>query len=316
MGDAFDSRKGVDYSALEWAQTYIFNPLRDYEVHLIAGNHDCYYKSHNDTNSIEVLLKEYENIATYSRPSTVMLQGDCPVVLLPWVSADLKAEAIESLKDTVKYPGDYLFGHLELDGFSPYKGMTFTSSSKDRFGSLSNRALFDRFKKVFSGHFHTRSDDGHIFYIGNPYEIRWNDVHDQRGFMLFETETGKCKYVNNPYTLFDILEWTENEEENLKLKVEPYINKFIQLRVSSKPDPVTLYSYVSRLTEAGALGVKVVDNSMMREEEGVEVDTSLVNEDTMALITKYLNVAEIESQGLNPKRIQQLIADIYTEASI
>ena len=42
--------------------------------------------------------------------------------------------------------------------------------------------LYQKFTKVFSGHYHTRSNDGRIFYIGNPYEMFWNDVNDDRGF--------------------------------------------------------------------------------------------------------------------------------------
>ena len=42
---------------------------------------------------------------------------------------------------------------------------------------------------VYSGHFHTRSTDGKINYLGNPYEMYWNDVNDTRGFHIFDTDT-------------------------------------------------------------------------------------------------------------------------------
>jgi len=45
MGDAFDSRKSIDYQSLEWAKRVVFEPLRDYEVHMIIGNHDCKKKN-------------------------------------------------------------------------------------------------------------------------------------------------------------------------------------------------------------------------------------------------------------------------------
>ena len=62
--------------------------------------------------------------------------------------------------------------------------------------------LFENYKKVFSGHYHTRSSDGKIFYLGNPYEMFWNDVNDERGFHIFDTETLEHTSVNNPYRLF------------------------------------------------------------------------------------------------------------------
>jgi DNA repair exonuclease SbcCD nuclease subunit len=52
-----------------------------------------------------------------------------------------------------------------------------------------SRSIFDNFTKVFSGHYHTRSTNGTVFYLGNPYEMYWSDVNDTRGFHIFDTET-------------------------------------------------------------------------------------------------------------------------------
>ena len=51
---------------------------------------------------------------------------------------------------------------------------------------------FSKFKKVFSGHYHTRSNDGKIFYMGNPYEMFWTDYEDKRGFVVFEDQPGEA----------------------------------------------------------------------------------------------------------------------------
>jgi metallophosphoesterase superfamily enzyme len=57
MGDAFDSRKSIDYQSLDWAKRVVFEPLKKYDVHMIVGNHDSYYKNTNSTNSPQLLLK-------------------------------------------------------------------------------------------------------------------------------------------------------------------------------------------------------------------------------------------------------------------
>ena len=62
--------------------------------------------------------------------------------------------------------------------------------------------LYKKFTKVFSGHYHTRSTDGTIHYLGNPYEMFANDVGDRRGFTIFDTETKEFFPVDNPYRLF------------------------------------------------------------------------------------------------------------------
>ena len=75
MGDAFDSRKSIDYQSLEWAKRVVFDPLSKYETHMIIGNHDCYYKNTNDVNSPELLLQTYPNIKTYSKVSEIEVGG-------------------------------------------------------------------------------------------------------------------------------------------------------------------------------------------------------------------------------------------------
>ena len=73
-------------------------------------------------------------------------------------------------------------GHFEISGFAMYRGMESHEGL--------DRNIFDKFAMVFSGHYHTRSSDGHIYYLGNPYELTWQDYNDQRGFHLFYLDKG------------------------------------------------------------------------------------------------------------------------------
>ena len=55
--------------------------------------------------------------------------------------------------------------------------------------------VFDKFERVYSGHYHMRSNKENVFYLGNPYEMYWNDVNDRnRGFHLFDIQ----KYAHHP----------------------------------------------------------------------------------------------------------------------
>ena len=58
MGDTFDSRKGIDFSALAWAKDNYYDRLKDMgiQVHTIVGNHTAYYKNTNDVNAVDLLL--------------------------------------------------------------------------------------------------------------------------------------------------------------------------------------------------------------------------------------------------------------------
>ena len=61
-------------------------------------------------------------------------------------------------------------GHLELNGFVATAGHVMDHGM--------DMDPFKKFKKVYSGHYHTRSNVGNIYYLGNPYEMFWNDCQD------------------------------------------------------------------------------------------------------------------------------------------
>ena len=190
MGDIFDSRKSIDLQSLEWSKRVVFEPLKKYKVHAIIGNHDCYYKNTNIVNSPELLLRTYPNIQVYSTAKEITI-AKLKILLLPWINSENYGVSSNLIKKT---KAKIAMGHLELNGFRATRGHMMETGMDVN--------IFDKFEKVFSGHFHTRSNDGKIFYLGNPYEMFWNDVNDSRGFHIFDTEDLTHTPVNNPYKLF------------------------------------------------------------------------------------------------------------------
>ena len=68
MGDSFDYRPGINFSALTWAKDNYFDRLRDMgiTVHTIVGNHTAYYKNTNEINAVDLLLRD---CLLYTSPS-------------------------------------------------------------------------------------------------------------------------------------------------------------------------------------------------------------------------------------------------------
>ena len=66
---------------------------------------------------------------------------------------------------------------------------------------------------MFSGHFHHKSDDGQIYYLGPPYQIYWNDFDDPKGFHIFDTDTRELERIVNPYTLFSKIFYDDIQED-------------------------------------------------------------------------------------------------------
>jgi hypothetical protein len=179
MGDTFDSRKGVDFSALAWAKNNYYDRLKDMGilVHTIVGNHTAYYKNTNDVNAVDLLLREYDNVPVYSEPTEISLDK-LKVLLIPWINSENQEKSFSLIK---KSNCKVAMGHLELNGFRAHRGHVMDHGHESD--------LYNKYERVFSGHYHTRSDNGKIFYLGNPYEMFWNDLEDPRGFSIFDTKT-------------------------------------------------------------------------------------------------------------------------------
>ena len=60
LGDTFDRRKYVNFYSLERTKKMYFDKLQSegYQVYIIAGNHDTYFKNTNEVNSIRLFIYE------------------------------------------------------------------------------------------------------------------------------------------------------------------------------------------------------------------------------------------------------------------
>jgi predicted phosphodiesterase len=294
MGDAFDSRKSIDFAGLDWTRRVVLEPLSSYDVHLITGNHDCYFKNSNKVNSPELLLSEYQNIKTYSEPTEIKV-GDLGVLLLPWINSE---NSERSLKMIQKTKCKVVMSHLELNGFSPYKGHIMDSGM--------DATIFNNFKKVFSGHYHTRSDNGTVYYLGNPYEIYWNDVNDTRGFTIFDTETLEHFPVNNPYRMFHNIYYEDTPHQTFDIR--EYENKIVRVIVRKKSNQKHFEKFIDKLYTANVAELKIVENFQIQDIEEFEAFES---EDTFSILQRYVNESECD---LNKNTITNILEEVYKEA--
>ena len=258
MGDAFDSRKSIDYQSLEWAKRVVFDRLAKYETHMIIGNHDCYYKNTNDVNSPELLLQTYPNIKTYNSPSEVQIDN-LNVLFIPWINAENYEDTVNAIKGST----------------SNVRWGTLNSTDLERIADTSWKTvwtckLFEKFERVFSGHYHTRSDDGKIFYLGNPYEMFWNDVNDKRGFHIFDTDDHTLTQINNPYKLFYNIYYEDTPYQ--MFDASEYENKIVKVIVRKKTNPKAFEKFIDKLYVSGIQDLKIVENFEIQESEDFEID--------------------------------------------
>ena len=295
MGDAFDSRKSIDYQSLEWAKRVVFDPLKKYDVHMIVGNHDCYYKNTNNVNSPALLLKDYPNIKTYSSPTNTKVCG-IDMTFIPWICSE---NYDETLKVIQKSKAKIAMGHLELKGFRVNKHLVM-----EEHGLEAN--LFSNFTKVFSGHYHTRSDNGTVFYLGNPYEMYWTDVNDTRGFHIFDTETLEHTPINNPYKLFYNIYYEDTPHQTFD--ASEYSNKIVKVIVRKKSKQKDFEKFIDKLYKIGIQDLKIVENFEIQENENFVIDEE---ENTISILNRYIDESECD---FDKSTIKGIFQDLYKQA--
>lgn len=297
MGDAFDNRKGIDYWALEWAKENVYDRFKDLgiKVYNVVGNHDVYYKNTNRINSVDLLLSEYQNVISISSPLEVVFDG-LKVLILPWICSDNQEDVFNLLKNT---DAKVVFGHLELNGFSVFPGQLQTGGM--------DKSIFDKFDRVYSGHYHTRSDDGKIFYLGNPYQMFWNDYGDERGFNIFDTKDYKVNFFKNPFNMYEKV-YFENSSVS-EIKNINFENKIVKIVIRKNKDQKIFEKYLDYISNCNPLEVKVVDmldvDDSMVEYSDTEID------DTISILNKYIEDSDFE---FDKNRVKLIVGEVYKQA--
>ena len=299
LGDTFDRRKYVNFYALQRAKEMFFDKLanRKIKVHMLAGNHDTYFKNTNEVNSPDLLLKEYDNINVIDHPVTICVD-ETQICMMPWICPENYQDSIDTIKDT---KAEICMGHFEIAGFAMYRGM----ESHDGL----SKETFDKFDLVFSGHYHHRSDDGHIYYLGNPYELTWQDYNDPRGFHLFDLGSRKLEFIRNPYSMFERLEYNDKEQDPINLDEIELTSKYVKLVVVNKTDFYKFDKFIQRLYNKGCYDIKIVED-MSEFQEG-EIDETINLEDTLSVLGHYVDSIETD---LDKEKIKNYMRALYTEA--
>ena len=299
MGDTFDNRTGINYSALRWAKDNYFQLLCDRGINLtcVVGNHTAYYKNTNKVNACELLLREYDNIRVISEFEELNI-GGLDIAFVPWVNSENHDATCKKLNNT---KCRVVMGHLELNGF--------LANAHHVMDHGQDKGIYERFEKVYSGHYHHRNSQGNIHYLGNPYEIYWNDCGDVRGFHIFDTETLEHTPVNNPHNIFEKIFYEDTDHQIFDAR--PYENKIVKVIVKDRGKGTKFDKFIDKLYKAGVAELKTVESIdygtgfVTYEDQGKET------EDTLTILSKYVD--EVETT-VDKSKVKKLLQTVYQEA--
>ena len=300
MGDVVDRRKFISYRIASDFRKRFINKFQELgiDLHIIIGNHDTYYKNTNEINSMEELVGS-DRFKIYTKPKIVEFD-DTPILFVPWINVNNYDESIKLL-NTAK--SDIVMGHLGISGFQMHRGQISVEGHE--------KELFRRFDTVFSGHFHHKSDDGQIYYLGTPYQITWSDYDDPKGFHIFDTETRELERIINPYTLFTKIYYDDTQEDYNNHDFTQYENKYVKLIVVNKKDLYEFDKFVDKLLLADAYEVKIIEDFSELDANNVSDDIVENTEDTMTLLEKYIDDLDVT---LSKDRLKNTMRNLYTEA--
>lgn len=300
LGDYFEHRKYVNYKVLKHNYESFISKLYEYDIHMdiIPGNHDVYYKNTNELNSIETILKQYsDRIHIHMNPVVKKYDG-LDVALVPWMCADNREECMDFIS-TANAP--ILMGHLELGGFKLMANAPIKSHGM-------GMELFDRYEAVYSGHYHTKSTQGNITYLGTQYELTWSDAGDPKYFHVLDTSTRELMPVRNTNVLFQKIYYDSDAEPTLNKELIE--GTYIKVIVSNKKDLYAFDKFMERLYDFDPHEVRIIENfdeyaGNNVEDEAVQVD------DTPTLLNSYIDATET---SLNPNILKKMMQELFTEA--
>ena len=303
MGDIVDRRKFINYKTLFQMRHHFFDACygRYINLHMIIGNHDTFFKNTNSLNSMDCLrLHDDHQVHIYEEPTEVDFDG-LKCLMMPWICDETREQSLKAIQDT---KAQILFGHLEVKGFEMHIG------SFSREGVDAN--LFQKFDMAMSGHFHHKSDNGNIYYLGNPYQITWSDYKDPRGFHIFDTETRELEFILNPLEMFHKIYYDDDKMTLESIQNEDYSEYkdcYVKVVVIKKNNPFWFDTLIDKLYKEDVGDISVVENF---DEDFLMGDENLIDEaeDTMTILSKYVNSLNID----NKKELDMLMQSLYTES--
>ena len=164
LGDTSDKQLSVSTKVAKLfseAHKKLASKVERYFV--LAGNHDCFYKTSNEITGLPVFFKDIPNV--------IMIENE-PLIydkfcFIPWMSPGNSAEIKEFVRQNNKKE-NYLFAHLEASGF---KNGAITTKSDQLYISE-----YNNYNKVFTGHYHAKQEKGNMLYVGNPFQKTFGEI--------------------------------------------------------------------------------------------------------------------------------------------
>lgn len=296
LGDTWDKRKIHNIRTFGIFREAFFNRIEQMglQAYFLIGNHDIYYKNTNAVNSVAEFANA--NIHIVNEFEDITIAGTT-FGMMSWINNENLERAVEFATSTSK--ASIICGHFETIGFEVLKGVKCEHGIE--------ASLFERFNRVWSGHFHIPSKQGNFEYIGNPFELTWSDYNTRKGFMIYDTESDTVEYIANPFKMFAVIKY----KDDIQVDFTQYTDKLVRVYIQGQT--VALTDFINTL-QAHAYKVEVIDETVVSVDDiaVTTVENIDANNDTLSKLKTIVGAMELTSVDTN--KLTTMVEDLYTNA--
>jgi DNA repair exonuclease SbcCD nuclease subunit len=282
-GDWHHNRSEISVQTLH-ISSIILDELNDFNIIALNGNHDIYFKYRIDVNSMSI-YKGWKNIHIIDELTSIDKFGKI-ITFCPWNAP------VNNIPKS-----DILFGHFELESFK--MNTCFTCIEGIKIKDLINKANL-----VISGHFHRRQekqlDETKFLYIGNPFQMEFGDIDDDKGFYILDIETSKYTFIKNTlspqYKKIPLSELVAHKNIDETIKCQ-FHNNFVKLLIDRNVshEHLNIIEQKLNLLHPQFLEIDYNKNYAKNSNAGLESDT-LNAIDIPEAIREFINMLDISNK--------------------
>jgi DNA repair exonuclease SbcCD nuclease subunit len=274
LGDWHDNDRQIAVDDLHFSNK-CFSILKEHfkEIHMIPGNHDCYFRNNSSVNSISH-FHDGKQVFVYEKSTNLNVDG-VEFCFVPWGDESNIC--------------DVMLCHYDIQGFSLDNGKA------SPHGKTYNE-LFEKSPVVISGHYHRyqqkKYKNGTITYLGSPFELTYGEEGKESYFWYFDTTSKSLKSNQNNwsprhYNIF--------MPEDLKGKEGNFIRVYNDVLV----DALDRTSYCDVAVNIVESAVKISD--ALEQQESTTIDIL----DTIDIVVDGTNIPEIDKKEKISKKLKE-----------
>jgi DNA repair exonuclease SbcCD nuclease subunit len=285
-GDFFDKRKEIDMQLLSTIKNEVISKL-EVPLYCIVGNHNSYFK---DTNRVDNLTVIEGGLVKVIRTPTKIDNID----LIPWITK----ENVNDIQTFILGSNSkFCVGHFEFNNF-PYDKFRMAEVQEKL-----SRSHFGTYNKVFSGHYHIKSEKENIIYIGTPHQLTWIDVDTDKYIYILDTESNDIIQLhtnNRIYHQFNIEDLIVYKDKITNNRIKIFYDEDIDKKLL-----IDIQTQVQQLNPDQLQFIKKSSNKK-KEQSSVKIDESKNLLDLILDYIKNINPA-------NKEKIEFLMKKIYNK---